>query len=141
MKNSYRLGEGPDSQVVILTPCARQAPLIKQKGLPTSITVRFFRVKLNTGEWEVLVTSLLDKTQYPAEGFKDLYYLRWGIETFHGLIKTRLELENFTGTGVESIRQDFFSTLYLSGLESILTEPAQNELNEGSSVKCVLRFT
>ena len=123
-------GEGPDSQIVTLMPCDKQASLMRQLELPPSITVRFVRVKLDTGEWEVLVTSLLDEEKYSTKEFKELYYLRWGVETFYGLIKTRLELENFTGIGAEAVRQDFFSTLYLSGLETILTEPAQNELNQ-----------
>ena len=123
-------GEGPDSQIVTLMPCDKQASLMRQLELPPSITVRFVRVKLDTGEWEVLVTSLLDEEKYSTKEFKELYYLRWGVETFYGLIKTRLELENFTGIGAEAVRQDFFSTLYLSGLETILTEPAQNELDQ-----------
>ena len=85
---------------------------------------------MDTGEWEVLVTSLQDEASYPTKEFKELYYFRWGIETFYGLIKTRLELENFTGIGAEAVRQDFFSTLYLSGLESLLTEPAQDQLSQ-----------
>jgi hypothetical protein len=107
-------GEGMDSQTVTLKPCAKQMPLVLQLGLSQSLTVRFVRVQLDTGEWEVLVTSLHDESCYPTSEFKALYYFRRGIETFYGLIKTRLELENFTGMGVEAVRQDFFSTVYLS---------------------------
>ena len=39
--------------------------------------------------------------------------------------KTRLTLENFTGLGVKAVKQDFYATVYLSGLESILTDTAQ----------------
>jgi len=122
-------GEGADSQIVTLTPCAEQAPVIRSLGLPVALTVRFVRVRLSTGEWEVLVTSLLDETLYPNAGFLELYYLRWGVETFYGLIKTRLELENFSGTGAEAVRQDFHSTVYLCGLESLLTDSAQAQLD------------
>jgi hypothetical protein len=122
-------GEGPDSQIVTLTPCAEQAPTIRALGLPASIRVRFVRVLLATGEFEVLVTSLLDEAKYPSDGFLELYGLRWGVESFYGLIKTRLELENFTGNGAEAVRQDFHATVYLSGLESILTAPAQAKLD------------
>ena len=55
--------------------------------------------------------------------------MRWGIETFYGLLKTRLELENFTGIGPEAVRQDFHATVYLSGLESLLTDTAQAMLD------------
>jgi hypothetical protein len=77
----------------------------------------------------VLVTSLLDKARYPTEGFLELYGLRWRIETFYGLLKTRLGLENCSGTGAEAVRQDFHATVYLSGLESILTAAAQDLLD------------
>jgi Transposase DDE domain len=118
-------GEGADSQTVILTPCAKQLPMIRAAGLPETLTVRFIRVLLSTGEFEVLVTSLVDEVLYPTPDFLELYGLRWGIETLYGLVKTRLNLENFTGLGVEAVKQDFYATLYLSGLESILTGTAQ----------------
>lgn len=122
-------GEGADSQIVTLTPCAGQLPDIRKRRLPLSLKVRFVRVLLSTGEFEVLVTSLLDENLYPTEGFLELYGLRWEIETFFGLLKTRLELENFTGTGAEAVRQDFHASVYLSGLESLLTGTAQARLD------------
>jgi hypothetical protein len=122
-------GEGADSQIVTLSPCAEQMPLIQQNALPTSLTVRFVRVRLKTGEYEVLVTSLLDEFLYPTTAFLELYHLRWGIETFYGLLKTRLALENFTGISVESVKQDFHATVFLSGLESLLTDAAQAQLD------------
>ncbi|OQW94875.1 MAG: hypothetical protein BWK79_04470 [Beggiatoa sp. IS2] len=74
--------------------------------------VRFVRVLLSTGEYEILVTSLLNERLYPTEIFKELYQLCWGIETYYGLLKTRLELENFTGKTVGSVLQDLYSTIY-----------------------------
>jgi Transposase DDE domain len=122
-------GEGADSQIVTLKPCKKQLAFIKKSGLPMTIRVRLVRVRLSTGEYEVLVTSLLDEDLFPTAGFLELYRLRWGIETFYGLLKTRLDLENFTGTGVEAIKQDFYATLYLSGLEALLTDAAQAQLD------------
>jgi hypothetical protein len=122
-------GLGPDSQIVTLRPCAAQAQAIRRLGLPESVRVRFVRVRLGTGEWEVLVTSLLEEESYPTEGFLELYGLRWGVETFYDLLKTRLGLENFTGLGAEAVRQDFHATVYLTGLESILTGDAQAHLD------------
>ena len=122
-------GEGLDHQVVTLTPCAGQRRLIQSRGLPLTLTVRFVRVLLSTGEWEVLVTSLLDETADPTADFLELYHWRWGVETFYGLLKTRLDLENFSGLTAEAVRQDFHVTVYLTGLESLLTETAQAQLN------------
>ena len=71
----------------------------------------------------------MDEILYTTADFLKLYYLRWEVETFYGLIKTRLELENFTGIGVEAIRQDFHAAVYLTGLESLLTSSAQATLD------------
>ncbi len=98
------------------------------ENFPQEITVRFVSVRLNTGELEVLVTSLLDEELYPAKDFKELYYLRWGVEGFYALIKERLGIENFSGQTVEAVKQDFYSTLFITGLESILTADVDQQL-------------
>ncbi len=123
-------GEGPDSQIVTLKPCHGKLKEIKDHDLPEEITVRFVRVTLSAGEYEVLVTSLLDEAEFPNEDFLYIYYLRWGTEGFYGILKTRLNLENFSGKTAESVYQDFYSTVYLSGLESILTADANEQLAE-----------
>jgi hypothetical protein len=123
-------GKGLASQVVTIIPPDGHKADIRQRGLPETITVRFVRVMLKTGEAEILVTSLLDEHTYPSADFAELYRLRWGIETFYGILKTRLALENFTGQSVEAIQQDFYATIYLTGLESILTDTAQAHLDD-----------
>lgn len=66
----------------------------------SSITVRFVAVlPLPTGEIEVLMTSLLD-SNINKEEFKKLYGFRWEVETFFGVLKSRLSLENFIGLTV-----------------------------------------
>jgi Transposase DDE domain len=71
---------------------------------------------------------LLDETASPTVEFGPLYHLRWGIETFYGRLKTRLGLENFSGTSPEAVKQDFFAPVFITGLESILTDTAQARL-------------
>ena len=80
------------------------------------------RIILPSGEVEVLATSLLDENEFSEIEFKHLYSLRWGVETFFSKIKGRLALENFTGRTVESIYQDFWSTIFISNLETMMTE-------------------
>jgi hypothetical protein len=74
----------------------------------SQITVRFVRIRLSTGETEVLVTSLLDSDKYTTQMLKELYNLRWGIETIFGVLKERLKIDNFTGKTVTAVKQDFF---------------------------------
>jgi hypothetical protein len=94
------------------------------------LTVRFVKVILDTGEAEVLVTSLLDTEKYPTTLFKELYWMRWGIEGLYSILKTRLELENFGGKSVESIRQEFHAAIFLTTLESVLTHEENTELTK-----------
>lgn len=128
--NEMLKGKGPNDLVVKIQPSKNRLKAIRLEDLPTELTVRFVRVKLKNGEYEVLVTSMTDKKEYPLKVFKDLYYLRWGIETFYSILKNRLNLENFSGYSSESIRQDFYVTIFLSGAESILTLDAEEKLSK-----------
>src|SRR6185369_12662418 len=80
-------------------------------------------------EVEVLATSLLDESKFSNEDFNYLYSLRWGAETFFSKIKGRLALENFTGKTVESIYQDFWSTVFISNIETIMVEDVEEDIN------------
>ncbi len=114
---------------------AESRQLLVKNSQNQRLNLRFFRVLLSTGEYEILVTSLLNEQLYPTEMFKELYHLRWGIETFYGLLKTRLELENFTGKTVESVLQDIYSTLYLTNIESILIAETTANLKDKTTSK------
>jgi hypothetical protein len=107
----------------------------REKGrLPSSMHLRFIRVDLPDGEVEILATSLLDRKKYPRKLFKQLYYKRWRIETFYQAIKSRLAVDNFTGRTVEAIKQDFFSTLFVSGLETVLSADTNEELRKKPTI-------
>ena len=122
-----------ESKTVIIRPHHTKIKEIKALGLPVEIKVGFVRIILDSGETAVLVTSLTDENLYTVSDLKELYHLRWGIETFYGTVKGRLNLENFTGKSVEAVRQDFYSTVFVSGLESILIEDARESLDTKSS--------
>ncbi len=126
-------GLGASSQVVNLTPSLTKRLAITLLGLPSSLRVRFVRVTLPNGEFEVLVTNLLDEIQFPTSSFGQLYHLRWGVETLYGVVKTRLQLENFSGLTAESVRPDVFATIFITNLESILTEEATTKLEKKTS--------
>lgn len=101
---------------------------LRAAGLALELRVRLVTVRLSTGALEVLATSLLDETAYSTEDLGKLYGRRWGIETYYQLLKSRLDLENFTGRSVEAVRQDVHATILLSNLESVLTRDTQQLL-------------
>jgi hypothetical protein len=125
----FRLNGAHQSRLIWLFAPADQKGPCQRLGLPLKLMVRLVSVRLPTGELEVLVTSLLDQTLYPTEEFLTVYHWRWGHETFHLMLKGRLELENFSGRTVEAIRQAVQAAVLLANLESVLSDPTQAALD------------
>jgi hypothetical protein len=119
--------QGHWSKIVKLKAPQDKKKEMQAAGLPLEVEVRFVSVLLDTGEIEVLITSLINADIKRSE-FKALYFLRWGVEGFYHLVKGRLNLENFTGKSLESVKQDFWSSIYISNVETILTEDIEEEI-------------
>jgi len=135
----FGLNRGNQSRVVWLHVPPDQKAECQRLGLPLKMKVRFVSVRLPTGELEVLVSSLLDEALYPTEEFLTVYHWRWGHETFHLMLKGRLELENFSGRTTEAIRQDVQAAVLLANLESVLSEPTQAALEKQATPQTQLR--
>ncbi len=105
---------------------------LKENNIPTKMRIRFVQVILDNGTVEVLATNVLDNKRLKTSDFKELYALRWGIETYFDLIKNRLGLENFTGQTALAVKQDFFATIFLTNYESIMTYDMNEELKENT---------
>ena len=129
----FRRNQANQSKMVWLFAPPDQKAQCQRLGLPLKLQVRFVRLRLPSGELEVLATSLLDPALYPTEEFLIVYHWRWGHETFYLMLKGRLELENFSGRTVEAIRQDVQAAVLLANLESVLSEPTQAALREQST--------
>jgi len=103
----------------------------KENNLPIAeLTCRLIRVELDSGEIEILCTSLTDTVKYPIEEFKALYHQRWGIEESYKIFKHRLEIENFTGKTQLAILQDFYIKIFLNNLQSALVHGEQQDLDK-----------
>ena len=104
------------------------------KGLPynqhTTLRVRLLRIQLDSGETEILMTSLLDKQKFSHKEFKDLYFKRWKVETFYDRFKNIIGVEQFSGTSHQFIQQEFNCALYMSNMQTILTQDAETEARE-----------
>jgi hypothetical protein len=130
------LETGLDEQIVDIEPCDTAKTACLEQGLsPAPITIRLLRIELPGGEIEVLATSLLDQQQYPHELFKELYIRRWSVEEDYKAMKSRLEVENWSGKSVEAVYQDFHATIFAKNLAAILAQPAQQVVREQSAHK------
>lgn len=130
------VASGLAEQIVTLYPsqAARKECLTRQLST-APLTVRLIRVELDTGEVEVLATSLLDSEHYPVAVFKELYHQRWPVEEDYKVLKSRIEIENFTGTSVLAVYQDFHAKVFTKNLTTILAFPAQQLVRRNSQGK------
>lgn len=121
-------------QIVTLTvpttPTTRQ--FVRDHHLPEQLQVRLLKFTLESGETEVLLTTLCDRRRYPSAEFKQVYGWRWGQETYYDRVKNIFEVERFSGHTKTAIEQDFFGVIFLATLESVLTGQAQTELADQS---------
>lgn len=129
----FRADRAGRSTVVKLFAPADQRAELKALGLPLELIVRFVSLRLPDGKLEVLVTTLLEEALYPTAEFLDVYHWRWPHETFYFMLKSRLDLENFSGETVEAVEQDFQAALLLGNLESLLTAPAAEAVQQNSA--------
>ena len=124
----FARNEAGVSVVVTLAAPKEVRAECRARDWPLEVTVRLVTVRLESGELEVLVTSLRDEAAYPTAEFGPLYWRRWGHETYYGRLKGRLDLEHWSGETTEAVRQDFFAAVFLANLESLLSQPAQDHL-------------
>lgn len=124
---------GATEAIITMEPNKISKQQCLDKHLSTDpITLRLVRVELGD-EVEVLVTNLLDKECYPAQEFKALYHLRWGVEENYKRLKKWIEIENFTGKSALSVRQDFYARVLSSNLIAMLVNAAQRQVNKKTS--------
>ena len=95
----------------------------------STIKVRILIIELSSGEKEILMTSLTDP-KIPHEAFKAIYNKRWGAEESYKVLKVLLEIENFSGKSELTVFQDVYATIFAANMTSIISQEAQDELNE-----------
>lgn len=127
----FRHNQAGLSQRVELMAGRDQRAALAEWGLPMELIVRFVSVRLPTGQLEVLVTSLLEEELYPTDEFLDVYHYRWNHETYHQMLKGRLDLENWSGWTEEAVRQDVQAAVLVSNLESLLSQQPQEQISAG----------
>jgi hypothetical protein len=126
---------GEMSKIIDMIPGKNQPLKGKEYNKHTILKVRLVRVDLPSGEVEVLMTTLIDEGKYENKIFKELYFMRWGIETFYDELKNKLKVEYFTGYSDNSIQQDFHCAIFICNVQSIIVNDLQEELTEQNKGK------
>lgn len=93
------------------------------------------KVELESGEIEVLGTSLLESERYGRDELKQVYGWRWEEETWLGRVKNIFELERFSGQSQLVIEQDYYGVVFLTSLESILSKSDEAQIKAESEAR------
>lgn len=135
LESRKMLLNGEKDKVVTFTLPHKDRHLQKETpGSMPSITCRLVVVELETGEKEVLCTSLLNKKKYPHSDFKELYGLRWNAEEAYKLYKQRVQWEAFSGKTARNIKQDFYAKVFMMTVCAILAHPIEQRVRKESQV-------
>jgi hypothetical protein len=132
-KNTFKVVEkflassSTDEIVEIKVPVGRQKE-IKTLGLPEVIKIRLVKNELESGEIEILGTSLLNSKEYSIELLDELYFKRWGVEVYFDKLKNIFEVELFSSGKLNNILQDFYGMVFLTNLENVFSEAVNEEL-------------
>ena len=96
---------------------------------PYPMRFRICRFLLDNGEFETVATSL--PSSFTLADIKELYHLRWGIETSFRDLKYTLELVNLHGRSDAFAEQEIFASLTAFNLTSricrevVIRQPAE----------------
>jgi hypothetical protein len=96
----------------------------------TEITCRLIKVQLDNGEYEILCTSLVDSEKYLYEDFSQLYHYRWNEEEAYKLLKSRIEVEDFSGKTANAVKQDFYAKIFMMTLCAAFSFPIDEKVRE-----------
>lgn len=124
----FLLEEAQSKEVVFRLPKGQQHLPAQLNTQEDTVRCRLVKVRLDSGETEVLCTSLLDEALYSVADLKELYHLRWNVEEAYKLLKCRAGLEVFSGKTALAVRQDFMARVFMMTMCAVFSFPLENKL-------------
>lgn len=139
------LKSGKKDQIITLPAPSSSVKQCKEMGLDTEpMKLRLIKLKSKGKAPVVLITTLINKELYPYEIFDELYHMRWPVEDDYRYMKSRLEVENWSGKSVLSVYQDFHAKVFIKNLTTMLAHPIKPEIKkncQGRKYEYQLNFT
>ncbi len=137
-----------------LTLTRKQSKANKQKGykfMPTkqifdylpigydytyNISFRIARFQVSDNSYELVITNL-DPMLFPVEKLKELYHLRWGIETSFRELKYAIGLTSFYARKTDFVKQEIYARLLLYNYCELITTYVINQMDQKTKTKQV----
>lgn len=112
------------------------------------LTIRFVRFRLSDGSYAALATSLSEEL-FPVSKLKELYQMRWGIETAYRELKTVLGMGVVHSKKAANVMQEVYARLIMYNFSmficSVLPLQPQNhkhpvQINFSQALKLCMHF-
>lgn len=132
--------KGPLDKEVSMTFTRRQSKDTRKRGykfMPTcqgfdfipigskkeyTLNFRVVRFLIAEGTYETIITNIREEI-FPSEKIKEIYHLRWGIETSFRELKYAIGLNNLHSKKVDYIKQEVFAKITMYNYcEAIITQ-------------------
>lgn len=91
------------------------------------IEVRILKYVLKTGEEEYLITNL---KEFSYEELFGIYGKRWNIETLYNSLKNKLQIEKFTSSKEEIIKQDIYASTLVYNMVQTMKNEAKEDIEQ-----------
>lgn len=108
---------------------------LKSKDTYT-MSFRITRFSIADDSYEMLVTNL-DRSEFSTNDLKEIYHLRWGIETSFRELKYSIGLTSFHARKVEYIKQEVFARLLLYNYCELITTHVVQQMQNKDKTKQV----
>ena len=100
------------------------------------LSFRIARFAISEEHYEVVITNL-DRLEFPVEKLKEIYELRWGIETSFRELKYAIGLTSFHARKVNYIKQEIFARLLLYNYCELITTHVIRQMKQNDKTKQV----
>lgn len=107
----------------------------RSEGIYT-LSFRIARFKVNENSFETVITNL-DRFTFTTDMLKEIYNLRWRIETSFRELKYAIGLTSFHARKVDYIKQEIFARLLLYNYCEMITSYVISQMNTEDKTKQV----
>jgi len=137
-KEREKLGEGNQDRIINVkydSPRSNQFrndKAFRYKLLNTEYELRFVNIQIVNEKGETSIISFatnLSEEEFDTNGIKELYHIRWDIETGYRALKSQMNVEDFSGYRDVLVRQDIYTSVFVYNTVS-LTIAEQEEISK-----------
>ena len=100
------------------------------------LSFRIIRFPIGSNSYEIIITNL-DKNIFDVKKIKEIYHLRWGIETSFRELKYAIGLTSFHARKPDFIKQEIYARLLLYNYCELITTHVIKQMKNNDKTKQV----